>query len=75
MTPSFWTVTFLIICGEKLISCSASVVVGFCMTSSWEGDFLNNFSAIIAIEGQTVTFMGGKIVQFVSCNTPWLSQV
>ena len=74
--PVRGTVTFSIIMGHNAYVCSASVVVGLSYNIVLGRDFLHDFSAIIDVRGQVVTFVGGNTVTFASENdAPIVSNV
>ena len=63
------TVTFPLILGHNSYSCSASVVVGLSYDIVIGRDFLHEFSAVIAVRGENVTFKGCTTVPFALANT------
>ena len=74
--PVRGTVTFSIIMGHNAYVCSASVVVGLSYNIILGRDLLHDFSAIIDVRGQVVTFVGGNTVTFASENdAPIVSNV
>ena len=68
--PVRGTVTFSIVLGNNAYVCSASVVVGLLYNIVLGKDFLHDFSAIIDVRGQVVTFVGGNRVTFALENDP-----
>ena len=64
------TVAFSIVLGNNAYLCSASVVVGLPYNIVLGKDFLHDFSAIIDVRGQVITFVGGNKVIFALENDP-----
>ena len=74
--PVRGTVTFSIILGHTSYLCSASVVVGLSYNIVLGRDFLHDFSAVIDIRGQVVTFVGGNTVTFaLETDPPFVANV